>query len=141
MKGEKPQKFYVVFRGRQPGIYRTWSECDKQVTGFPCNKHKSYSNRNDAYAAWNEFWSKEATDGGVDTRLDAQLQEEFSHVATGLQQQAMASTSQRSSRLENLQTLHRNNSNGNSTPSMFVVAALTGVIVAIISFTVAHVFY
>ena len=28
-------KYYAVRKGRIPGIYRTWSECQKQVTGYP----------------------------------------------------------------------------------------------------------
>nr|WP_256497984.1 RNase H1/viroplasmin domain-containing protein [Sinobaca sp. H24] len=28
-------KFYVVWKGRKPGIYNTWPECQKQVKGYP----------------------------------------------------------------------------------------------------------
>ena len=36
-------KYYAVKVGLKPGIYQTWSECSKQVTGFPGAVHKSFS--------------------------------------------------------------------------------------------------
>lgn len=38
-------KFYAVKMGRQPGIYLTWSEAEKQVKGFPNAKFKSFSTK------------------------------------------------------------------------------------------------
>lgn len=35
-------KFYAVAIGREPGIYSTWDEAQKQVNGFPGNLHKSF---------------------------------------------------------------------------------------------------
>lgn len=35
-------KFYAVLRGRNPGIYNTWAECEKQVKGFPNAAFKSF---------------------------------------------------------------------------------------------------
>lgn len=49
---------YVVFRGRQPGIYRTWNECDAQVKGFADCKHKSYEIFEEAERAW-AAWEEE----------------------------------------------------------------------------------
>lgn len=28
------QKFYVVWRGRKPGVYDNWDDCKQQVEGF-----------------------------------------------------------------------------------------------------------
>ncbi|RZJ85186.1 MAG: ribonuclease H, partial [Chryseobacterium sp.] len=28
------RKFYVVWVGRQPGVYTSWPDCEKQVKGF-----------------------------------------------------------------------------------------------------------
>ncbi len=41
-------KYYAVKIGRVPGIYRSWSECEKQVKGFPDCCHKSFKNLKDA---------------------------------------------------------------------------------------------
>ena len=35
-------KYYVVWKGKVPGVYRTWDECKKQVIGFPMAKYKSF---------------------------------------------------------------------------------------------------
>lgn len=36
------QKYYAVRRGRNPGIYRSWPECQKQVSGFENARYKSF---------------------------------------------------------------------------------------------------
>ncbi|TBU44551.1 Caulimovirus viroplasmin-domain-containing protein [Dichomitus squalens] len=41
-KAGKPA-FYAVAKGRVPGIYTTWDECQQQVTGFTGNKHQKFS--------------------------------------------------------------------------------------------------
>ncbi len=35
-------KVYAVLRGRNPGIYNTWAECEKQTKGFPNAAFKSF---------------------------------------------------------------------------------------------------
>ena len=40
--GKKKQKYYVVWSGKQPGIYTDWEECSKQVTGVVGAKYKSF---------------------------------------------------------------------------------------------------
>jgi ribonuclease HI len=35
-------KFYAVRKGRQPGIYRTWEECQAEVDGFAGAQFKSF---------------------------------------------------------------------------------------------------
>jgi len=39
------QKYYVVWKGRKPGIYTTWAGCEAQVTGFTDAKYKSFPTR------------------------------------------------------------------------------------------------
>ena len=46
------QKFYVVWKGRTPGVYSTWTECDAQVSGFANAKYKSYPTREEAQYAY-----------------------------------------------------------------------------------------
>jgi len=41
-------KFYVVKRGRVPGIYTSWPSCQTQISGFSGALHKSFPNRLDA---------------------------------------------------------------------------------------------
>lgn len=36
------KKFYVVWKGKVPGIYASWEECYKQVNGFKNAMYKSY---------------------------------------------------------------------------------------------------
>jgi ribonuclease HI len=38
----KKPKYYVVWRGRQPGIYTTWLECFAQINGFSGASHKAF---------------------------------------------------------------------------------------------------
>lgn len=45
-------KYYVVWRGREPGIYRTWEACQQQVAGFPCALFKSFKSEDEAKAAF-----------------------------------------------------------------------------------------
>jgi ribonuclease HI len=49
-------KFYVVWVGRKPGIYRSWAECAAQVDGFPGAKYKSFENEQQAKAAFEQGW-------------------------------------------------------------------------------------
>lgn len=36
------QKYYAVKVGKETGIYKTWPECQKQVSGYPSAKYKSF---------------------------------------------------------------------------------------------------
>ncbi len=36
-------KFYVVWQGRKPGIYKSWEECEKQVKGYKNAKYKAFN--------------------------------------------------------------------------------------------------
>lgn len=48
-------RYYVVFVGRQPGVYASWPLCQLQVNGFPGNVYKGYELQSDAVAAYNEW--------------------------------------------------------------------------------------
>lgn len=41
-------KYYAVKNGRKIGIFESWDECKRQVTGFSGASYKSFSNRLDA---------------------------------------------------------------------------------------------
>lgn len=46
------KKYYVVWKGRKPGIYSTWSECQEQIDGFTGQQFKSFDNLIDAQKAF-----------------------------------------------------------------------------------------
>lgn len=46
------KKFYVVWKGRQPGVYASWAECEAQVKGFPDAEYKAFPNRAEAETAY-----------------------------------------------------------------------------------------
>ncbi|MEZ4894262.1 MAG: ribonuclease H family protein [Saprospiraceae bacterium] len=51
------QKFYVVWEGHKPGIYKSWDECQKQVAGFPQAKYKSFESAAEAEKAFQgNYW-------------------------------------------------------------------------------------
>lgn len=45
-------KFYVVWKGRKPGVYPTWAEAEAQVKGFPGAEFKSFESLGAARAAF-----------------------------------------------------------------------------------------
>ena len=47
------KKFYVVWQGRETGIFTDWASCKKQVDQFAGAKFKSFPNRQEAEAAFN----------------------------------------------------------------------------------------
>lgn len=38
------KKYYVVWVGREPGVYETWAECQEQTKGFSKARYKAFSN-------------------------------------------------------------------------------------------------
>ncbi|MBL4685023.1 MAG: ribonuclease H family protein [Nannocystaceae bacterium] len=45
-------KYYVVWVGKQPGLYATWDECRAQVHGFPGALYRSFTSPEAAARAW-----------------------------------------------------------------------------------------
>ena len=46
------QKYYVVWQGRQPGIFTSWAECEKQVKGFAAAQFKAFDTLKEAESAY-----------------------------------------------------------------------------------------
>lgn len=46
------QKFYVVWKGRETGIYRSWKECEEQIKGFDQARYKSFETESEAEEAF-----------------------------------------------------------------------------------------
>ena len=44
--------WYVVFKGRRPGVYSTWELCHEQVIGYKNNCYKSYKCKKEALEAF-----------------------------------------------------------------------------------------
>lgn len=48
-------KFYAVAKGVQPGIYTSWSECEKQVKNFKGSLYRSFTNKEEAQTYLNQM--------------------------------------------------------------------------------------
>ncbi|MFD2703895.1 ribonuclease H [Salibacterium lacus] len=48
------KKYYVVWKGRKPGIYESWPECEKQVKGFAGASFKSFPSKREAEQAFQD---------------------------------------------------------------------------------------
>lgn len=76
MKRQGKSRSYVVYVGRRPGIYSTWGECSAQVNGFPGNLHDSFSTREAALTAWNNYWAEsEPLPTGTDMAASTEIQQ------------------------------------------------------------------
>ena len=49
MKKNKP-KFYVVWKGRDTGVFYTWAECKAAIDKFEGALYKSYESEEEAFA-------------------------------------------------------------------------------------------
>lgn len=46
------QKYYVVWAGREPGVYDNWNDCEDQILNFPGAKYKSFPTPEEAAKAF-----------------------------------------------------------------------------------------
>jgi len=46
------KKWYVVWKGLEPGIYKTWLECKQQIDGFEGARYKSFETQVQAVEAY-----------------------------------------------------------------------------------------
>lgn len=51
------QKFYVVWKGRKPGIYTSWSETEKQVKGSVGAEYKAFGTLQEAETAYGSTYA------------------------------------------------------------------------------------
>jgi ribonuclease HI len=62
MGKKKKPKFYVVWEGKAPGVYTTWSECEAATRGFAGARFKSFSTLAGAEQAYSDgpsaHWGK-----------------------------------------------------------------------------------
>jgi ribonuclease HI len=53
----KKQKFYVVWKGKQTGVFDTWAEAEEQIKGVEKAQYKSYETLKDAENAFKgNYW-------------------------------------------------------------------------------------
>lgn len=50
--GRRRRKWYVVWEGRNPGVYDNWEDCLDQVHGFARARYRSFDRQEDAVAAY-----------------------------------------------------------------------------------------
>jgi len=51
-------KFYVVWKGIEPGVYQTWTECKQQIDGFEGARYKSFDTQIQAIEAYRSDFRK-----------------------------------------------------------------------------------
>ncbi len=51
------QKFYVVWKGRETGIFDNWDECNRQISGFKGAEYKSFKTLVLAKQAYSESYN------------------------------------------------------------------------------------
>lgn len=49
----KKRKFYVVWKGKHPGIFESWDDCKAQIEGVKGAQYKSFSSFEEAKKAYN----------------------------------------------------------------------------------------
>lgn len=53
----KKKKFYVVWKGKHPGIFESWADCKAQIEGFKGAQYKSFPTFAEAKKAYNGNYS------------------------------------------------------------------------------------
>lgn len=49
----KKKKFYVVWKGKHPGIFESWKDCKAQIEGYKGAQYKSFATFEEAKKAYN----------------------------------------------------------------------------------------
>lgn len=66
-------KFYVVWKGRQTGLFDSWAEAAAQVNGFPGAQYKAFATRAEAERALREGYAKVVSAQAAPRRKQARL--------------------------------------------------------------------
>lgn len=54
----KKQKYYVVWRGKRPGIYLSWEDCKRQIDGYDGAQYKSFTTKDEAEQAFSKSYEQ-----------------------------------------------------------------------------------
>ena len=52
MTKAKKQKFYVVWSGRETGVFYSWADCERQISAFKTARYKSFEHESEARKAF-----------------------------------------------------------------------------------------
>ena len=52
------QKYYVVWKGRRTGIFKSWSECEAQIKGYTGAQFKAFESRAEAERAFGRAYAE-----------------------------------------------------------------------------------
>jgi len=73
----KKQKYYVVWKGHEPGIYDSWIECQYQIKNYPGAEYKSFSNKDQASEAFDGNYKDHVSSKSKPTFVDHTLNEKI----------------------------------------------------------------
>ena len=68
----KKTKFYVVWKGKYPGIHKTWVACKKAIEGYKGAEYKSFENFELAQKAFNGSYADYKGKKKVGSQLSSQ---------------------------------------------------------------------
>ena len=54
----KKEKFYVVWKGKRPGVYTTWDDCKAAISGYKGAQYKSFPTFDQAKKAYNSNYEE-----------------------------------------------------------------------------------
>ena len=80
------QKYYVVWQGRETGIFNDWGTCKKQIDHYPGAKYKSFKTLNEAQSAFTGGHQEASANKSVKTIKKTGLKTYTAHDIAGLSQ-------------------------------------------------------
>lgn len=87
MNANNKPKFYAVRRGKEPGIYRTWEDCKKQIQGYSNASYKKFFAQAEADAFMRDETAQpvpEDPDKGLHIYIDGSYQLDTKRFSFGL---------------------------------------------------------
>ena len=90
-KTSAKKKYYIVKKGKNPGVYYNWPDCQKQVQGFPGAVYKGFVTREEA-EAWYGKPVKEASHAPAVAPKKAAIRSRLSHTAAMITSEIPPST-------------------------------------------------
>lgn len=74
------KKWYVVWKGRQPGIYDVWADCKKQTESFDNALYKSFESFEEANCAYNsDAWKYTSKNKGINSLVNKDINKIIHH--------------------------------------------------------------
>lgn len=69
----KSKKYYVVWNGKNKGVFKNWKDCKTQIDGFQGAEYKSFTSKEEAEIAftktYNEYKGKDTKKPVIDKKL------------------------------------------------------------------------